>query len=259
MRKTAFIAVLIAVLAVWPAQAEEFPGQPLTRQLMFSAVYVKEKVDQAWRLRITGDLPRGPGIHVLIYDEAGGFMSRYDVPWGEYTDETPFTVDVPADGKAQQYVIKVLGQQDNMNGLRLPLTDLPYEVYSGSGFAFGYGDARTQRRIVAFQVADETPIHFSGWRADYRILDAAGATVADSKDHILPEGDPRRVGDMRNHEAIFNLKPGNTYWLDPYGVMYLSVRGKRLYLTFDPERWFEPKLDWSLEDRPWWKGIVNVD
>jgi len=265
MKKIRFIATiaLVAAVLLCPAIAQcessQSGNRRLTRQLMFSAVYVKEEVDRPWQLRVTGNLPRGPGLHVLIYNEAGNFLKRADAPWGIHHRNKPFTIDIPADGKAQQYVIKVLGQQDNLNGLQLPLTNLPFEVYGDRSFAFGHGTAGKELRLVSFQPnVDGRPIHFSGWSAHYRILDATGNPFADSKDLKLSDDDTRKKGGPRHYEMIVPLKPGKTYWIDPYQIMYLKVHGANLYLTFDPMRWFEPNLTWTLESRPWWKGVVNV-
>jgi hypothetical protein len=243
------------VVSVSAARGAEFPGAPLTRQLQMSACYVKETTDRAWKVRITGDLPRGPGIYVIVYDEAGEVVKRDAVPFGTYDVAKPYTLAVPADGKAQQYVIKLLGQQDNLNGMALPLTDLPLEVYGDGSYSLGYGTAAGQKRMVAFQVADEQPLHLQGWSGNYRILDAQGATVFDSAQAMLPEGDPTKKGGPRYVEMIVTLKPGRTYWFEPYGVMYWARLNGRLFLTFDPPRWFEPKLSWTLDERPWWKGM----
>lgn len=236
------------------------PGNvPLTRQLMMSSVYVKEARDQAWQVRIVGDLPRGPGIHLLVYNETGELLHRESVPFGSFPAERPHIITVPADGKAQQYAIKFLGQQDNLNGIIMPLTNLPYEVYGDSGYMIAPPRTTGQRSLVAFQVTDTNPSpHFDGWRANYRILDSDGHVVADSKDRLLPMGDPAKKGDERHVEMIVTgLTPGKTYWIDPYEIAYINIRSGKLYLTFDPERWFEPRLDWTLQDRPWWKGVVR--
>lgn len=264
MKQTLIFALSVCAWCMPTFAADVEPQKPikekLTRQLMFSAAYLKQTTDGPWHVRIVGDLPRGPGICMLIYNEAGDFVKRADIPWGKHSDEEPFIVTMPADGKAQQYVIKMLGQQDNFNGIRLPLTNLPYEVYGDHSFAFGNGFRGANQRLVAFQPnADGKPIHFSGWSDHYRILDAAGYSIADSKDLVLPEGDERKTGGPRNYEMITTLEPGKTYWIDPYRVMYLGVKHTKLYLTFDPESWFEPNLSWTLESRPWWKGTVNVD
>lgn len=246
--------------ATAPKAAARFPGDTaLTRQLMMSAVYVKETSDRAWQVRIVGDLPRGPGIHLLVYNEAGELLHRESVPFGSFTAERPHIINVPSDGKAQQYAIKFLGQQDNLNGIIMPLTNLPYEVYGDSGYMIGPPRAAKQRSLAAFQVTAANPSpHFDGWRGNYRILDADGQIVADAKDKVLPMGDPARKGDERHVEMIVTgLTLGKTYWIEPYAAGYINILNGNLYLTFDPKRWFEPKFDWTLQKRPWWKGVVR--
>lgn len=54
-----------------PAPPGVTPANPLTRQLQFSACYVKEDVDRAWQLRLMGRMPDGPGMYVIIYNAAG--------------------------------------------------------------------------------------------------------------------------------------------------------------------------------------------
>lgn len=262
-RRRVALAMAALLLVLAPASrlaAADRPGsKPLTRQLQFSACYVKEDRDRAWQLRFTGDLPRGPGLYAIVYNEAGDAVLQTAIPYGRHTQEKPWIVEVPADGKAQQYVIKFLGQQDNFNGILLPLTDLPYEVYGDSSYSFGYGTAAGQQRMVAFQVSSGAPVHFNGY-GDYRILDEAGGIVVESKEKALKTGDPAKKGGAREVEVIVTgLQPGQTYWIDPYGLMYLGVRDTRLYVTFEPGRWFEPKLEWTLQSRPWWKGLVHVE
>jgi len=258
-RTTLWTMALISLFAIaTPARAEDPKpaDSKLTRQLMMAACYVKEDVDRAWQFKLVGRLPRGPGIYIIIYNEAGEVFFRAAVPWGDHTEEKPYIVDVPADGKAQQYVIKFVAQQDNLTGIVLPFTDLPYEVYGDGGFAFGHGATNGLRRIVSFQAPSTGDlIWFNGWSGNYRILDEDGNVVADSKDKALPEGDKNKKGDKRQIEMPITLPPGKTFWIDPYGVMYLHTSDTKVYVNFEPKRWFEPNLTWSLKDRPWWKGM----
>jgi len=237
-----------------------FPDFPLTRQLQADGVFVKETTDRRWQIRIAGTIPRQPGCLAVVYNEAGDVILRAPVASGTYADDRPFTINVPADGAAQQYVIKFVGQQDNLTGMIQPLTDLSFEVYGGRRFTFGPGTVPKQRALAAFQVTpDVMPLHLGGWKGDYRLYDARGEIVIDSKDSRLPAGDPRKKWDEREVETLVpNLEPGNIYWFDSYGMGYLDIAIGNLYFTFDPERWFAPSLSWTLADRPWWKGARDA-
>ncbi len=254
--RMAALAVCFCCIARLNAAPQDPTIKPLlTRQLQFQSCYVKEDADLAWKIRLSGNMPDGPGLFVIVYNETGDIVHRAAVPCGEHTAENPYVITIPADGKIQQYVVKLLGQEDNLRNLTLPLTDLSHEVYGdGSWYSFGQGKSG-DRRIVAFQApADGSVMKFSGYKGDYRILDDLGAVVADSKDKVPL--DPNGRNAQPKVKMDLTLPPGKTFWLEPYGVQYLASE-TNLYLTFNPERWFEPNLAWDLKSRPWWKGLVT--
>lgn len=218
---------------------------PLTRSLMFDTCCVKETRDQEWHIRIVGTLPRGPGLFAMVFNEEGKRIVATPVPFGTYTEAKPFVLTVPADGAAQEYVIKLVGQQDNFTGIRLPMTDLPFEVYRGRYFAIGYPTAAGQLRRVAFKLTPEAKFAGRGHGGGFRILDATGTLLGDSA-----KDGPKERG------AFYELalKAGETYWIDPPGTFYFETR-EPTCLTFDPERWFAPSGKPDIEKLEWWKGL----
>jgi hypothetical protein len=227
----------------------------LTRRLKFSTCYVREKVDGVWHMRVVGSVPRPPGLFVIVFNEAGEIVRRGEIPTGAYTQEKPFLLDVPADGKAQQYVIKLVGQQDNYEGVELPMTDLPGEVYGDNNFALLYRlDRPDLHRQVAFQVpegGEKFQVRAGG--SHVRILDEKREVVADSR----KDGSKGTDGSTMLLSA--QLRAGRIYWLDfdVGNALYFGVTPGPVRVTFDPDRWFEPRLEWELEKRPWWKGVAR--
>jgi hypothetical protein len=249
------VAVLSQVALASVHAQERLGDGPLTRLLQMNACYVKEDRDRAWQIRIVGNLPHGPGVYVIVYNEAGDIVHQSSAPYGAHPPEKPYLIEVPEDGKAQQYVIKLLGPQKNLKAISLPLTDLPHEVYGDTYFSFGGNPASGPRRIVGFQPpSNGQPIHFSGYKGDYRILDDTGQIIADSKDKVAVDSKGRNSQPAVT--MVLPLPAGKTFWIEPYQLNSLSLLEGKLYLTFDPQRWFEPKLAWTLDTRPWWKGTV---
>lgn len=220
---------------------------PLVRHLVMNATYVRETRDQAWRLRITGRLPTPPGMYAIIYNERGDLVFQGAIPVGDYSAEAPFVLEIPKDGLAQQYVIKLLGVNQNFDGVALPMTDLPFEVYAGRGngiFVMPYPKGGEIRRL-AFQVnPGVTNITFFGGVRNLRVMDADGVVVADN-----------------TSDDNLKLVPqsGRTYWLDPGNANQIQTpKGtEKVFFTLNPEQWFFPSITWDLDSRPWWKGLFK--
>jgi hypothetical protein len=246
---------------------------PLLRRLRMDATYVREAKDQAWRLRIVGAVPTSPGLYVVVYNEAGGIVRHGQVPSATYTPAAPFLLDVPADGAAQQYVIKLLGPNANCHGVTLPMTDLPFEVYEGT-FVMPYPTGKEIRRLAFKVTPDVKEVTFTG--GSMRILDSRGNVVAaDSGPRsAAPTVNPKHRNDVPSpaelaiaktkktgalNQVVLTPQPGQTYWLDPGNAnQFQTPKGSpTVYLTFEPERWFSPTVTWDLDTRPWWKGILR--
>jgi len=247
------VVIIVIALGGAAANAQAQSAPELARSVMSEAIYVREAQDQAWRVRIVGTLPRGPGLFIIVWNEAGEVIHAGEVPFGTHTAEQPFVIELPADGAAQQYVIKLVGQQDNHTGLFMPITDLPFEVYGGTGFAIGYARKPGQVRKVALRVpADAAEVLFSG-HGDFRIAAEDGSLVKDTKTDGIPVGDERRYF-KSGSELPVTLDPQKTYWIEPYALMYLGAR-EPVYFAFDVKRWFGPKLTWSIQTTRWWEGV----
>lgn len=251
---------------------------PLWRHLEMNAAYVRETKDQAWTIRISGDFPAPPGLYFIVYNEKGDVALKSPVPAGSYSPEAPFVLTVPADGLAQQYVIKWVGATGPVgcNYFRgpLPMTDLPFEVYGGfSGYSavlWTQGGrfyilhpppSGKQLRRVSFQVKPGVEsITFTG-SANLRILDDRGAVVAEGKSYKAPP--PPAAGSKATPAAGLTVKtrPGQIYWVDPgKDPGFETAEGsEKVYVTFDPERWFSPSLTWELDTRPWEKGLFKYE
>jgi hypothetical protein len=166
-------------------------------------------------------------------------------------------MEVPADGAAQVYVIKLIGPNANCFGVALPMTDLPFEVYEGT-FVMPYPTPGTKEiRRLAFQARPGVDkVAFTG-AGNMRVFDSKGQVVADN----APAGGAQSPKSSRATPGEVQLtpKPGQTYWLDPGNAhQFQTAKGSpKVHLTFDPQRWFHPEISWDLESRPWWKGIIK--
>lgn len=229
---------------------------PLARHLEMDAAYVREVKDQAWHIRVTEEVRTPPGLYVVVYGEKGDIVRHGEIPARPYSAEAPFIMEIPADGAAQQYVIKILAPYQNYAGIHLPLTDLPLEVYRGSkgGTTFGipYGEKGEIRRW-AFQAAPGGERLTMTGAANMCVLDTRGTVVAGATTGRAA-GKAKPVG-----ELSLTLTPGQGYWLDPGNARQVqtSKASGLLYLSAEPERWFYPAITWDLETRPWWKGLFT--
>jgi hypothetical protein len=228
--------------------------RPLLRHLVMEAVYVREAADTAWHIRIADRLPTPPGLYAIVYGERGDVVLQAEIPSGTYSPEKPFELTIPRDGAAQQYVIKILGVDQNVNAVTLPLTDLPLEVYGGRNggtFVMPYPTNREIRRLAFQTPPGEGPVVFVASDQILRVFDSDGALVADNR--------PASGANQATNSLLLSRQPGKTLWLDPGNAnQFGTARGtEKLFVAFDPERWFLPALAWDLESRPWWKGLNN--
>ena len=238
------VAGLLMVGMGGPVRAQPFSADTaLLRHLRMKATYVRETRDQAWHIRAAGTVPTPPGLYVIVYNERGDIVRHGEIPSGTYSTAAPFLLEVPADGIAQQYVIKLLGVNASLHGITLPMTDLPFEVYEGT-FVMPYPVSREIRRLAFRANPGMKKVTFTGGVRNMRVLDAKGAVVADNK---------------TVDELNLTPRPGQTYWLDPGNAnQFQNPKGtEKTYLTFDPRRWFFPTIAWDLDSRPWWKGLTK--
>jgi hypothetical protein len=255
MNKCLQLLLLVGACTV-PLRAQpENTAQPVSNTIMSDFCYVRESVDQELKINFVGTLPRGPGLDVLVWDINRKLVLHQEVPYGTYKPEAPFVLTVPKDGAAGEYAIKLMGQQDNFLALRRPLTDLPYEVYGGKGFALGYANERGTLRQVAFKVPDGvTKISLEGWRGFLRVRNAAGAVIADSKENGKTTGTNRHPN--TSISISLDVKPGEVYWIEPYDALYFTFQ-EPAYLVFNPNRWFAPSPKWDFTNFEWWKEVAK--
>ncbi len=259
----AVVGLLMTGLGSEAAAQAVTPGAPLVRRLSINGLYVREARDQAWHIRIMVPMSIPPGGYVIVYNERGDIVHHGGIPTGAYSPAAPYVVTVPADGVAQQYVVKLQSAIGNGAGWNrfngpLPMTDLPFEVYAGYGRwgaelglqggtfnLFATGAAGEVKRI-AFQVNPGVEkLSFKGG-ADLRILDDTGAVIGEKGTNAAL--------------ALAVPQPGRVYWVDPGKANTFETAEKgpeKLYMTFDPERWFSPSLTWDMDSRPWYKGLCT--
>ncbi len=191
--------------------------------LLFSGASVRETEDQAWTLRVRGQVPSLAGCYVLVHDARGNLVLKAHVPHGEYTDGHPLDLVLPKDGWAGDYQILVVGREADVRGFDLPLSDLKLEVYGRTLFA-----TRSKGPLWFQAEAGETPQEFSGYKGSLKIL----------------EGGQPLVGPLQS---------GKLYALDTTGTFYFNAK-PGAYLSFSPDRNFHP--DPKLAAISWWQ-LVN--
>ena len=248
-----WISGVVLFICCVPPIFSQVTNKTLVRTIMAEACYVRETTDQEWHIRIVGTLPLGPGFYAVIWNAAGKIILQGEIPSGTYAVDKPFVLTVPADGVAGEYVIKLIGPQDNFLANRMPMTDLPFEVYGGCGFALGYGRQGEVRKVLFRVPEGTTNIVFGGWGEGYRILKADGGVLVDSeKDAVLDPNDRRK----KTFEVHPNVTADETYWIDPYGIFYFGFK-EPAYLAFDPARWFAPAIKMDFNKIKWWKGLAQ--
>jgi hypothetical protein len=236
--------------------------------IMADAIYVREPADGAWSIRLRGQIPSLSGAWLLAFDSAGKVLHSGLVPHGDYPDEKPFILAFPPDGRAGDYAIRLIGRQEDLMGVRLPLTDLPFEVYGGRQFAVSGGKAsrvcfkgldRPKAKAsledalaVAEGEADApkadeggTRVTLGAYKGHLTVRDEAGKTVADTRT-LLP-GTENEVLKYSNL-TTFPTAPGATYWLERECLYFSSTNA--FYIAVDPGRWFQP--DPRHESIKWW-------
>jgi hypothetical protein len=238
-------------------------GSQLVPHLGMNAAYVREARDQAWHIRITDKMPTSPGGYVIVYNERGDIVHHGEIPKGDYSAESPFVLTVPADGAAQQYVIKLLGVPATLGAITLPVSDLPFEVYDGvehhgSKLFSMPGAGRGEIVRYAFQVKPGVAKMTLVAAGPMRILGPDGAVLAETTPAptTAPKGQKVAPADV---PLDLKALAGQIYWLDPLKSWKVETPkdSEKLYLTLDPAKWFSPTITWDLDSRPWWKGLFK--
>ena len=238
---------LAALLAVAGLAAEPMP--PVS-QVMADGYYVRETRDQAWQLRITGEIPSLCGAWILVHDRAGRKVVSRQIPHGLYSEEAPWVLEVPRDGIEGDYVIRIIGHQRDLLGIRVPLSDLPGEVYGGNSFTIGHEPGRR----IAFQVDESRhQVKLGAYKGHLTVRDATNGIVADTRQHALPDSDSvfrysKVVKMVRGIRELHNTK--NAVW-QPWFLFgtqktVSSVISVRMFVLMPP---FVP-LSWMKVNKP---------
>lgn len=195
--------------------------------LLFGEACVREPVDQAWQLRLSGRVDSLAGCSVVIHDAVGQSVWRAFVPHGNYSAESPFVLEVPKDGRAGDYRIVVVGRERDVLGLDLPLSTLSQEVYGYTLFA-----TRSGKPLWFLAAPGVTHVKVSGHSGPIRVLTQPGA------------GEEARV-----------LTPGKLYALDTAKTYYFKA-DPGIHLAFAPDRCFVPEA--KLRQFAWWQRVPDA-
>src|SRR5690606_20980903 len=150
-----------------------------------------------------------PGCFVIVHDAEGDLLLKRHVEHGTYTAESPLEIAMPADGRAGDYRIVIVGFQNDTLLLHLPLTDLSLEVYGHTFYA-----ARTRAHLL-FRVPEGVEqLHFYARNGCVRIHQGDRAILDVAKD-----------GTKKGSVIIASLavEPGVDYRVEPYGTFYFGV------------------------------------
>lgn len=217
--------------------------------MMAGGYYAREDTDREWHVRLVGEIPSRCGAFIVIHDAKGKAIFHGKVPCGKYPEEKPFIVTVKPDGVTGDYKIVLCGHQDDLLGVQVPFTDLPFEVYGGTNFSMGH---EPEAKPWFKAPPGVTKIKFGAYKGHLKILDKNGRVVADTRQS--------KVVEKYDNMVECPVVPGESYQLIRE-VMYLRCASPRtLFLCFDPARWFRP--DEALDEVKWWECVptdVGVD
>jgi hypothetical protein len=239
------VGLAVGVLSLAPCLS---PGQTAQKaeslHVMADGYYAREVKDQEWHLRLTGEIPSLSGAYILVHDAAGKTVHHGIIPHGRYPSDKPHVVTIKPDGIVGDYKIVLVGHQNDMLGVAVPYTDLPFEVYGGHSFALGHNSGIQP----CFRApAGVFKMKLGAYKGSLKVLDPAGKTVADT----------RVGGQTEKYDSMieFDVKPGVTYRLQLDCFYFRSSIPGTFFMTFDPARWFCPNP--ALDQVKWWEGAAQ--
>lgn len=250
------LAPLWAVFISLPVMAQAqstipAPGTAPAQHMMTQGYYVREPTDRAWNIKITGEVPSLPGMYVIVHDTAGKLLAARNIPHGTYPPDKPLILPFPPDGSSGDYKIYFVAQQDDYLGLNLPLSDLPYEVYSG-----GFSSLGQSKELIAFKVSkDITRLGLRAYLGFLQIFDSDKKLIADSRAGIslmVPGEQNKDFYNTKDHPIEFPVDAERVYWLRA-DTMYFQPRDPTFF-AFDPQRLFEPDIA-KLDAVKWWELV----
>jgi hypothetical protein len=235
----------VATIGAEPAPT----APPPMLRIQANGIYLREATDAPWNLTLTGRIGSLCGAYLLVLDAAGKVVHQGVIPHGEYPAERPLRIPVPADGVAGDYLVKVIGYQDDVMGLAMPLSDLPLEVYGHHSFAVAH---ELKAVPVWFRLpAGQTKLTLGGYKGHLLLRDAQGKTVADSKLDGYYAGEKHGQKFRFCHVMELELQPETDYQLYRECLYFSSA--EPLYLVFERARWFVP--DPRLDELKWWETV----
>ncbi|MHC4872943.1 MAG: hypothetical protein ACYTFY_13960 [Planctomycetota bacterium] len=219
--------------------------------LKASGVYFRESVDVGWKVRMICNITSMAGIMAVIHDENAEIIYKGVVPRGKYTDEKPYLISIPKDKKTGDYKLVFLGHEKELRSINMPVTTLSKEVYGGTSFAV---ESTVPQTKVFFQVPEKVTLRMGGYKGHMAVSDKKGNLLFDTEK--IGKGEGR--GYVEKSQASWyyrmnvDLEPGNVYGIVRKSCFYFQS-DKKIFLTFDPERWFFPSL--KLQEVNWWENV----
>ncbi|MHC4872398.1 MAG: hypothetical protein ACYTFY_11180 [Planctomycetota bacterium] len=256
--KHVFLILMLCLLTGTSLHSAE---KKKTAGIHCNGMYCREVEDREWHVRVAGKVTSPAGVYVVMTNSENKVVFRGKVPRGEYPSEKPYEFKVPKDGITGDYLITVFGTQRDYAGIKLPYTDLPFEVYGKAE----EGKSKLNEKVIN----GRTFLHLNHGTADqfyfklssgvkkltffqsdsaWTITDVDGNVAYD----VRKEGESYRL--KRNNKIIwtgtFEGKPDTFYRLGKN--MFWIFATPKVYVAISPERWFEPDKNLKL-NISWWR------
>ncbi len=207
-------------------------------ELFFKEAFVREDTDKPWAIVLKGEIASLAGCYIIVHNTQGRQLAIRHVESGRYPSEAPFRIEIAVDGETGDYRVLIVGHQQDVMGVKLPMTTLDYEVYGSDNFA-----ARNAPSLW-FQIRPgEEQSLFSGHSGAVRVKDGENVVL---QTQIMKGG----KGASASTTGKVQLQPGRFYQLEIMDTFYFSIKPNPL-LAFDPRRWFLPNSD--VGQVAWWQ------
>lgn len=213
--------------------------EPGNTRLFFDAVCVQPVAGQPWTIRVTGSISSLAGCFLVAHDDEERLVGRWLIPHGVYSQDRAFEIPVPASPSGRPCRIVVIGNQQDLLGIDLPMTSLKKEVYYSSSGLFAASKAPPFWMTLA---PESRVLKFIGTSGVLHVRDGESALL---QMDVLTTG--HYAGSAMKGEAL--LDPAKVYQLDASSTFYFQITPP-VYLSFDRERAFFPG---KLVAVPWWR------
>lgn len=220
----------LLLLSVAPLRAAEE-----ALQLYYGEAICRKEKDEAWKIRIEGEVVSLAGCYLLMHDSRGKLLVKEHIPHGVYSADNALEMTIPKDGVApNEYRLLLIGHQFDVMGIRLPLTSLTHEVYGYDYFA-----KRVPHRIWFMADTQNPEYRFSSRSKQMAVLDQ-GTPVALKQE----------TGEKGLTALVGHLKPGHVYELNTEGTFYFRSQ-PGIHLSPEAAHCFLPQL--KLREVAWWR------